>query len=121
MLCLNLGTGEYMTIGDNIVVQMTSIAGDSCKVMIDAPREICIVRGEVLERNGGQRPACISDAPRWHRKELVWSRSKAQALGAMRRLLSQMDSRDGNVRALRRQLNHMFPPEQGSTTEVSNG
>ena len=121
MLCLNLSTGEYMTIGENVVVQVDRILGDSCKLMIQAPREIPIVRGEVLERTGGQRPDCVVDTRRWHRKEIVWDRSKAQALGAMRQVLSQMDSRDGNVRALRRQLDHMFPPEQGSTTEVSNG
>jgi len=28
----------------------------------------------------------------------------------MRTLLNQMDGQDENVRSLRRQLNHMFPP-----------
>ena len=55
MLCLNLMPGEYMTIGDSVVVQLDRIAGDRCKLMIDAPREIPILRGEVLERIGGDR------------------------------------------------------------------
>lgn len=126
MLCLNLTPGEYMTIGENVVVQLDRISGDRCKLMIEAPREISIVRGEVLERNGIERPRCVFDAPRWHRSEVPWNRSKAQALVAMRTLLSMMDGRDSNVQTLRRQLNHMFPPVQENenpeqNTEVSNG
>ncbi len=121
MLCLNLTQGEYLTIGEDVVVQMDRVSGDSCKLMIQAPREVPILRGEVLERNGGGRPACVVDAPRWHRREIVWNRSKAQALAAMRTLLSQMDGGDSDVQALRRQLNHMFPPEEGGTTKVSPG
>ena len=121
MLCLNLNQGEYMTIGEDIVVQLYHISGDRCKLMVDAPKEITSLRGEVLERGGGQRPGCVFDGPRWHRKELIWNRSKAQALSAMRLLLSQMDGGDSNVQTLRRQLNHMFPVETEQTNQVSNG
>ncbi len=112
MLCLNLTPGEYMTIGDNVVVQLDRISGDRCKMLIDAPREISVLRGEVLERGGGERPSCVVDGPRWHRQELAWNRSKEQALKSMRALLEQMDGSDGNVRSLRRQLDHMFPPTE---------
>ena len=95
MLCLNLNQGEYLTIGEDVVVQLNGIAGDRCKLVIEGPR--------------------------WHRKELVWDLSKVQALAAMRTLLSQMDSQDSNVQALRRQLNHMFPDKTERATEVSNG
>ena len=54
MLCLNLSPGEYLTIGENVVVQMDRISGESCKLMIQAPREISILRGEVLEPDGRQ-------------------------------------------------------------------
>jgi len=123
MLCLNLAPGEYLTIGENVVVQVDRVSGESCKLMIQAPREIPVLRGEVLERTGGQRPDCVFDMPRWHRTQIAWNRSKAQALNAMRLLLSQMDSRDSNVQTLRRQLNHMFPPqsEKEQLTEISNG
>lgn len=121
MLCLNLNQGEYLTIGEDVVVQLNGIAGDRCKLVIQAPREIPVVRGKVLERNGGQRPGCVFEGPRWHRKELVWDLSKVQALAAMRTLLSQMDSQDSNVQALLRQLNHMFPDKTERATEVSNG
>ena len=125
MLCLNLNQGEYMTIGEDVVVQLDHISGDRCKLVIHAPREVPILRGEVLERTGGQRPQCVYDSHRYHKKEIIWDRSKAQALNAMRKLLSQMDGTDSNVQALRRQLNHMFPPvedgESSETTQVSNG
>lgn len=121
MLSLNLRPGEYMTVGGNVVVQLDRINGDRCKLLIDAPREVTILRGEVLERTGGQRPACVFDTPRWHRREIPWNRSKAQALDAMRKLLAQMDGRDGDVQALRRQLEHMFPSGAEQTPEISNG
>ena len=125
MLCLNLNQGEYMTIGEDVVVQLDHISGDRCKLVIHAPREVPILRGEVLERTGGQRPQCVYDSHRYHKKEIIWDRSKAQALNAMRKLLSQMDGTDSNVQALRRQLNHMFPPvedgESSKTTQVSPG
>ena len=120
MLCLNLTPGEYMTIGGNVVVQLDRVSGSRCKLIVDAPKEVSILRGEVLERAGGQRPDCVFDGPRWHKREISWDRSKAQALSAMRALLSRMDGRDGDVQALRRQLNHMFPAEAKQTTEVSN-
>ena len=125
MLCLNLNQGEYMTIGDDVVVQLDHVTGDRCKLVIHAPREVPIRRGEVLERTGGQLPQCVYDSHRYPKKEIIWDRSKAQALNAMRKLLSQMDGTDSNVQALRRQLNHMFPPvedgESSKTTQVSNG
>ena len=127
MLCLNLNQGEYMTIGEDVVVQLDHVTGDRCRLVIHAPREVPILRGEVLERTGGQRPQCVYDGHRHHKKELVWNRSKAQALKAMRKLLSQMDGGDSDVQALRRQLNHMFPPtEDGADdsprpNQVSNG
>lgn len=126
MLCLNLTPGEYMTIGDAVVVQLDRISGDHCRLMVQAPKEIPILRGEVLERGGGERPTCVVDSPRWRRQELSWNRSKAQALAAMRTLLGQMDGRDSNVQTLRRQLDHMFPLARETEkaeefTKVSDG
>ena len=65
------------------------------------------------------------DTPCYHRPEIAWNRSKAQTLAAMRRLLSKMDGRDDDVKTLRRQLNHILPPELEETEdqmkEVSPG
>lgn len=59
MLSLQLKSGEYLTIGDNIVVQVFQ-TGASFRVAVDAPREVPIVRGEVRER-AGERPDCVHD------------------------------------------------------------
>jgi len=110
MLCLSLLPGDYVTIGENVVLQYDRTVGERCKIAVKAPREVPILRGKVLERDGLERPDCVFDAPRPCRRELPWNRSKAQALSAMRRLLAQMDGDNEDVQALRRQLNHIFPP-----------
>lgn len=108
MLCLSLVPGEYLTIGEQVVLQYDCVSGDRCKLLIDAPREIPVLRGAIRERTGAPRPQCLFDQPRRRRKEILWSQSKSQALAAMRRRLSRMEGDDAE--ALRRQLDHIFPP-----------
>ncbi len=115
MLCLSLLPGEYLTIGEDVVLQYDCTEGERCRVAVSAPKEIPIIRGAVLERSGGERPDCVFDKPRWCRREMPWDRSKAQALAAMRAQLDQMDGRDQNVLALGRQLDHLFPPVRERT------
>ena len=57
MLSLQLKDGEYLTIGEDIVIQV--FTNSTIKLAIQAPREVPIVRGEVLERNGEDRPDCV--------------------------------------------------------------
>ena len=118
MLFLQLKSGEYMTIGEGVVVQLNQITGDRCKLMIEAPREIPVIRGELLERAGEERPECVFDEPQRHRQSLPWNRNKSQALVSMRKLLRGMDSTDPNVKRLRRQLDFLFPPEFASNETV---
>lgn len=54
MLSLQLKSGEYLTVGDDIVVQVFE-QGGAIRVAVKAPRELPILRGEVHERDG-QRP-----------------------------------------------------------------
>ncbi len=110
MLFLSLKPGEYLTIGEDVAVQYECTTGSRCRLVVQAPREIPVLRGTLLERDGGQRPEGLLEKPRWHKTTVPWDRSKTQALTAMRRLLSEMDSRDDDVKTLRRQLNHLFPP-----------
>ncbi len=119
MLSLQLQPGDYMTIGDEVVVQLSRISGDRCKLMVQAPREMTILRGEVLERTGGARPECVMDGPHRHRQAIFWNRSKSQVVSSMRALLREMDGGDSNVRTLRRQLDFLFPPEFASNETVS--
>ena len=120
MLFLQLKKGEYMTIGDNVIVQLSDASTSGCKLMIQAPREIPVVRGEVLERNGAQRPECVIEPSRRYRPgpDLSWNRNKSQTLIAMRRLLGQMDGGDERVKDLRRQLDFLFPPEFASNETI---
>ena len=125
MLCLSLTPGEYLTIGSNVIILFDRMSGDRCKMVIHAHREVPVLRGEVLERAGGERPECVFAAPRWRRPEISWDQSKAQALASMRKVLSEMDGQDSRVQALQKQLDHMFPPVQRGkakqTSAVSNG
>ena len=50
MLSLQLHSGDYLTIGENVVVQVFSLSGGFIRVAVKAPREIPILRGKVLER-----------------------------------------------------------------------
>ncbi len=112
MLCLSLLPGEYLTIGGEVVLQYHQTTGERCRLTFHAPKEIPILRGSVLEREGGTRPDCVFDQTRYCRREIPWNRSKAQALAAMRKLLDRMDDHDQTVLDLRRQLNHIFPPPE---------
>ena len=64
MLKLSLLPDEYLVINDSIVVQLSRVAGGRADLAIDAPKSVPIVRGAVLEREGGQKPACLTDGPR---------------------------------------------------------
>ena len=71
MLKISLTQGEYLTIGGDIVVQLYRSEGGRSYLAIDAPREIPIVRGAVLEREGGRRPQRLAEVPqKGHRSEL---------------------------------------------------
>ncbi len=66
MLSLTLSPGEYVTIGDNVILQFDCTVGERCKLAFQAPREVAILRGEVLERGGAARPDCVFDKPKPH-------------------------------------------------------
>jgi len=57
MLSLNLRSGDYITIGEDIVVQVYQ-TGASFRVAIEAPREMPIARGKLHEIEN-ERPECI--------------------------------------------------------------
>jgi len=57
MLSLHLKDGEYLTIGKDIVIQV--FTNSTIRVSVKAPKDMTILRGEVLERNGEERPECL--------------------------------------------------------------
>ena len=56
MLTLRMDSGDYFKIGEDVTVQVFRDSGGKFIVSVDAPREIPIVRGAVLERDGGEKP-----------------------------------------------------------------
>ena len=59
MLCITMKSGEYFTIGDDIVIRLDRLSDERVHLAIQAPRELPILRGNVLEREGGERPGCV--------------------------------------------------------------
>lgn len=57
VLVLNVHNGDYITIGEDIVVQVLKV-GSTFRVAIDAPKERNVVREKVLE-SYTEAPACI--------------------------------------------------------------
>ena len=107
MLCISLKTGEYFTVDGKTVVQYDRLSGDRVHLMIHAPREIPIVRGTVLERDGGQRPDCVLDTSPRYVRQLPWNHVKKAALTELRETLDRMDD-SPEVRLLREKLNTIF-------------
>ena len=56
MLILSRPVGEAIAIGDNIVVKVIEIKGSQVRLAFDAPREIPILRTELLEREPNEKP-----------------------------------------------------------------
>ena len=63
MLFLQLKSGEYLTIGENIAVQVFQASGSRIRVAIKAPKDITVLRGEVRERMGGNQPEGLIGPP----------------------------------------------------------
>ena len=57
MLVLGVRSGEYITIGQDIVIQVVK-AGEVTRLAVQAPRECPVVRGKLVESSGGA-PDCI--------------------------------------------------------------
>jgi carbon storage regulator len=50
MLILTRKSGETITVGDDVVVNVLEIKGSQVKIGIDAPLGICVHRGEIYEK-----------------------------------------------------------------------
>ncbi len=51
MLRLSLSTEEYLMLGDDIKIVFLGGSNHHLRIMIDAPKEVNIVRSTVLEKN----------------------------------------------------------------------
>ena len=53
MLCITMRKGDYFKIGENITVRFDHLTSERVHLSIDAPKEVPILRGKVLERLDG--------------------------------------------------------------------
>lgn len=116
MLKLTLLPDEYLTVNGDIVVQLLRVAGGRADVAVEAPREIPIVRGAVLERSGGQRPACLAPPPkkkpRYYRDQVFrWNDDRERAVRAMKRVFDRLEEQGSveEAKVLRTQLDRIIP------------
>ncbi len=61
MLILQRKASESLVINDNIRITIQEITADRVKIAIDAPREISIVRSELLEAASANQEATKTD------------------------------------------------------------
>lgn len=108
MLRITMKPGEYFTVGENVVVQFDRLNGERAHLNITAPREVSILRGAVLERQGGKRPDCLTDTPERFVRQLPWNHAKKEALRELRETLAGMEE-GPEVREIREQLSRIFP------------
>lgn len=115
MLKLTLLPDEYLTINGDIVVQLTRVAGGRADVAVYADRSVPIVRGTVLEREGGERPACLAPPkPKSHyyRDQIFrWNDDRERAVRAMRKIFQELEEKGLTREAaeLQKQLERMIP------------
>ena len=55
MLVLGRKPGEYVMIGQDVIVKVLKSEDGDLRLVIDAPRSINIVRGEIYERQAKQQ------------------------------------------------------------------
>ena len=129
MLSLQLKSGDYLTIGNDVVVQVFKGSGQEFRVAVKAPKEVPIVRGKVLEREGNHPPEGLRDRPpkkapsdyshsaQWRKRQQA-RETRSDAVRQMRAILdglSSQSSLEEDIRALRTQLERV---ERSNTTET---
>lgn len=111
MLCISMKAGDYFTVGSSTVVQFERLNGERIHLTINAPREVPILRGDVLERGGNSRPACVKEVSPRYVRQLPWNHEKKRALAEMLETLNQMED-SPEVQRLRENLSRIFPRAQ---------
>lgn len=61
MLILQRKEGDEILIGDNIVVSVLSIDGGRVRLAVTAPREIPVLRRELLDATKANQDAAVTD------------------------------------------------------------
>ena len=98
MLSLQLRSGEYLTIGDDIVIQIFEQSGSTFQVAVKAPKEIPILRGKVRERTG-ERPSGLLLKRHKSPSERLRNAQNMERLTAKKEFYTMEDKRKADERA----------------------
>ncbi len=116
MLKLLLTPEEYVTINGNIVVQLTRISGRRVYLAVDAARDVPIVRGKVLEREGEVRPTCLTAPPgkrppRRREQVVCWNKDRERSVQTILAIMDRLDEQGmhDEIRIMRKELEHIIP------------
>ncbi len=63
MLVLTRKRGEALVLGDDIVIRVLEVSGDTIRLGIDAPRTVAVLREEVWLATEANRQAAHTPAP----------------------------------------------------------
>jgi carbon storage regulator len=58
MLILSRKPGERIRIADDIVIVVKAIKGNRVSIGVEAPKSVCVLRGEVPVTAGKLSPSC---------------------------------------------------------------
>ena len=113
MLKLTLLPDEYLMVGNSIVVQLLRVSGGVDAAVDHLPLP---VRGAVLERQGGKRPACLEPPPkkkaRYYRDQVFrWNDDRERAVRSMKQVFERLEQKGAGEEAkiLRTQLDRIIP------------
>lgn len=67
MLRMTVAAEEYLLIGDDIKVVFLGSTGNHLRVLIDAPKEISVVRSKVIEKSIEDK-AILEKMPKYYRQ-----------------------------------------------------
>jgi len=117
MLSISLEPGQYVTIGEEIVVKVSKMIGGRCILAIEADRSMPIVRSVIRERDGTPPPACIAKLPpnkkRRHRPDALfrWNDDRERAVSTLEKIAKHLEQNGSGEEAkiLRAQLEQIVP------------
>ena len=66
MLRLTVSTEEYLMLGDDIKVVFLGGTGKHMRIMIDAPKDVNIVRSSVIEKKFAEDPELQAKLPKYY-------------------------------------------------------
>ncbi len=68
MLRMSVKNEEYLMIGDDVKIIFLGGGGGQTRIMIDAPKEINIVRSRAMEKRI-KDPQLLAKLPKYHKEE----------------------------------------------------